>query len=443
MFKNAIIKGTFVLTVTGFLIRFIGFFFRMFLSHTFGEEQVGLYQLIFPIYALCFSLSSAGIETALSRSVAQKMSRGKKQEADSLLYQGILISVSLSLILALLLRKSATFLSIYILGDLRCEELLGTLAFTLPFSALHSCICGYYIGQRQTKVPALSQLIEQLVRVGAVYITYRLFTANGRPATIWIAVFGLVIGEGLSAVSCVRYFCIRPHTRVSLSQIYKTRHLCKGLVTMALPLTSNRILMNLLQSVETISIPLFLQRYGYTNSGALSTYGVLTGMALPCILFPTAVTNSVSTMLLPTVAEIQAEDNLDRLKQLIRKVIFFGFGLGSVCGITFLLSGSLIGTFLFNSALAGDFLRTLAWICPFLYMNSTLISILNGLGKANISFFINVSGLTVRIAGVWFGIPYFGMNGYLIGLLISQLCISTFCIANLKLYIASRHPEIK
>ena len=72
--KHKILIGTFVLTATGFLSRFIGFFFRMFLSHTFGEEQVGLYQLIFPIYTLCFSLSSAGIETALSRCIAQKLS---------------------------------------------------------------------------------------------------------------------------------------------------------------------------------------------------------------------------------------------------------------------------------------------------------------------------------------------------------------------------------
>ena len=65
--KRAIIKGTFILTLTGFATRFMGFFYRIFLSHTFGEEGVGLYQLVFPIYALCFSLTSAGIELALSR----------------------------------------------------------------------------------------------------------------------------------------------------------------------------------------------------------------------------------------------------------------------------------------------------------------------------------------------------------------------------------------
>lgn len=438
MSKNTIIKGTFILTATGFLTRFIGFFFRSFLSHTFGEEQMGLYQLIFPIYALCFSLSSAGIETALSRCVAQKISRGKKHEADNILYQALLISLFLSLLLVFVVRKYASYLSIYVLGDLRCEELLRTLAFALPFSSIHNCICGYYLGQKRAKIPALAQLFEQLTRVGAVYMVFKIMQNNHSQVSIWIAVLGLVIGEMISALYCLRCFGCRPHLQPTLPIIYQNRHLIKELLALAVPLTSSRILMNLLQSIESISIPLCLQKYGYTNSEALSTYGVLIGMALPCILFPTALTNSVSTMLLPTVAEIQAEDDLTRLQGLIRRVIYFGFGLGAICGITFLIFGSLVGRILFNSTLAGAFIRTLSWICPFMYMNTTLLSILNGLGKANNSFINNVCGLIVRISGVWFGIGIFGINGYLWGLLISQLLVSILCIYQLKFYIQKR-----
>lgn len=438
MSKNAIIRGTFILTATGLLTRFIGFFFRSFLSHTFGEEQMGLYQLIFPIYALCFSLSSAGIETALSRCVAQKISLGKKKDADRILYQALIMSLSLSLSLVFLVRKYATFLSIYVLGDLRCEALLRTLAFALPFSSIHNCICGYYLGQKQTKIPAISQLVEQLMRVGAVYIAYQVLLRNDTPVSIWVAVLGLVIGESVSALYCARYFTSREHLHPDLAALYQGKHLSRELLQMAIPLTSSRILMNLLQSIESISIPLCLQKYGYTNSEALSTYGVLVGMALPCILFPTAATNSVSTMLLPTVAEIQAEDDLLHLKKLIRRVILFGFGLGTVCGVMFLFLGSLAGKILFDSALAGDFIRTLAWICPFMYMNTTLLGILNGLGKANQSFINNVCGLAIRISGVWFGIGMFGMNGYLWGLLISQLLVSLLCVSQLGRYIEKR-----
>ncbi len=399
---------------------------------------MGLYQLIFPIFALCFSFSSAGIETALSRFVAQKMARGKKKEADCILYQALAISTFLSLALMFLVRHLAPFLSIYILGDLRCEGLLRTMVLALPFASVHNCICGYYLGQKKTKIPASSQLIEQLIRVCTVFLIYKLMEQNQSSTSVWIAVLGLVIGEIGSALYCLRYFWGQPHLRPTPAVIYKNRILGKNLMAMAIPLTSSRILMNLLQSIESISIPLCLQKYGYTNSEALGTYGVLTGMALPCILFPTAVTNSVSTMLLPTVAEIQEEDNLLRLKQLIRRVIYFGFGLGALCGILFFIFSSWIGTLLFGSLLAGKFIKILAWICPFMYMNTTLLSILNGLGKANQSFANNVCGLTIRISGVWFGISMFGMNGYLWGLLLSQLLVSIFCIYQLASYIEKR-----
>lgn len=438
MSKNAIIRGTFILTITGFLTRLIGFFFRIFLSHTFGEEQMGLYQLIFPIYALCFSLSSAGIETALARCVAQKVAYGKKKEADTLLYHALFISVSITLFLGLCVRKFSSPISIYILGDLRCEPLLHTLSFSLPFAAIHSCICGYYLGLKQTKIPALSQFIEQLARVGSIFLVYKIFVGSGQPPTIWIAVLGLVFGECISACFCIRHFFIRPHQPFSLPYIWKHKFLGKELCSLAIPLTSNRVLMNLLQSVETISIPICLQAFGYSNSEALSTYGVLTGMALPCIMFPTALTNSISTMLLPTVAEIQAENRLHRLTQLIQRVILFGFGLGSLCGLLFLIGGNWVGAILFDSGLAGDFIQTLAWICPFLYMNNTLISILNGLGKANHSFIINICSLSIRICGVWFFIARWGMHGYLNGLLVSQLLISILCILELIRYVKKR-----
>ena len=163
----------------------------------------------------------------------------------------------------------------------------------------------------------------------------------------------------------------------------------KELLKLSVPLTANRILLNILQSIEAISIPIRLQQYGYTSSDALSAYGVLTGMALPCILFPSAITNAVSTMLLPTVTEIQTSNNWKQLKKLIQKVILYCFSLGFFCCILFLLFGNWIGTILFHSQLAGNFLLTLSWICPFLYANSTLISIINGLGNTTISFLIN------------------------------------------------------
>ena len=79
-----------------------------------------------------------------------------------------------------------------------------------------------------------------------------------------------------------------------------------------------------------------------------------------------------------------------------------------------------MGDTLFGNGLAGTFIITLGWICPFLYMSTTLHSILNGLGKTTSTFFLNVAGLGIRIGFVLFAIPAAGMKGYLWGLLSSQ-----------------------
>lgn len=431
--KKSLLKGTFLLTATGFTTRLMGFFYRIFLSHSFGEEKVGLYQLIFPIYALFYSFTAAGFETAITRNVAYNRSQGKQKEAQHFFLTGLFYSLLLSGIAMLFLQKHAGYLSLHILKDVRCQNLLLGISYALPFASLHSCICGYYFGMQSPKIPATSQLYEQCVRILSVGLLYLLLSRENRAPSILLAVCGIVLGEIASSLYCLCQLR-RSHPFKSLRTICPAiKKQSKGLWSLTLPLTANRMLLNLLQSIEGISIPLQLQAYGMSTSQSLRTYGVLTGMALPCILFPTAITNSLSTMLLPTVAQIQAAGRKQTLKNLIQKVLLSCFCMGFGCCIFFLLFGNLIGNTIFHSAAASDFLHTLAWICPFLYLNATLLSMINGLGKVGISFFINTAALLCRIGSIWIFLPKLGIQGYLYGLLASQLLISVCGISYLLL----------
>ena len=434
--KHTIIKGTFILTATGFATRFMGFFYRIFLSHTFGEEGVGLYQLIFPIYALCFSLTSAGIETALSRCTARHLSCGQKKAARNLLYTSLLITVTLSCITTIVLQKYAFFISRTILKDIRCTKLLIILSYAFPFAAVHSCIVGYYLGQKKTSVPAISQLIEQTVRIVSVYAIYRFALNQGNELGISVAVAGLITGEIASSVYCL--LKIRKRNLLApLPRIKPAVFLLHGkeILSLSLPLTANRVLLNILQSAEAISIPIRLQMSGLSQSDALSIYGVLTGMALTCIMFPSAITNSVSTMLLPTVAEIQVLQNKKEMTALIQKAVYCCIFLGCVCCVTLLCFGDWIGIILFDSHLAGQYIITLSWICPFLYTNNTLISIINGIGKTHLSFAINSLSLGIRIASVLYLIPSYGIFGYLWGMLTSQIFVFIACLGYVYYYL--------
>ena len=78
--KHPLIAGTLILTLTGLASRFIGFFYKIFLSRTIGAEGIGIYQMIFPIYGVCYAFTTAGAEIAISRFVSGEMARGKKEQ---------------------------------------------------------------------------------------------------------------------------------------------------------------------------------------------------------------------------------------------------------------------------------------------------------------------------------------------------------------------------
>lgn len=428
--KKILIKGAFILTVTGFATRIIGFFYRIFLSRSFGEEGVGLYQLIFPVYALGFSLTCAGIQTAISRCVAGKSAVGKEAQAKQLLYTGIGLSVCLSVITMLFTQQNAEFIAVHFLCEERCTSLLIVLSYAFPFASVHSCICGYYMGLKQTKIPAISQLLEQIIRVGGVYLLFVLFTSEGSSPGILIAAAGLTIGEIASAGYCIYMLRCRQKIFCPPAKLpgQPMRKCLTELLGLSVPLTANRILLNILQSIEAVSIPIQLRTYGLDTAHSLSMYGVLTGMALPCVMFPSAITNSIASMMLPAIAELQAAGHRKNMNELVKRAASGCFLLGSLCCIGLLITGRFIGSCIFHSSMAGDFIITLAWICPFLYTNSNLISIINGLGKTSQSFLFNTISLTIRILSVFLCIPFFGINGYLWGLLASQLILFLLCV---------------
>lgn len=422
--KSTLIKGTFLLTFAGFFCRLLGFFYRIFLSHTFGEEGVGLYQLIFPVFSFCFALTSSGLETAISRSVAQKYAQGKKQDAAYALQVGLIIGFSLSLCCLFVLQKHASYIATKLLHDTRCTPLIELLSYAIPFASIHSCMIGYCYGIKNAKVPAVSQIIDPIVRICTVFFLCSLCTKNSIHPPILFTVLGLIVGEissSLLAFYQLSHSSSHFQTLPSFCNIWTQ---LKELLPLSFPLTLNRIILSFLTTVEGVSIPSRLQLYGYSVKDSLSLYGVLTGMALPCILFPSAITNSLSALLMPEVASCQAKKNLKKLHTLIVRSFCSCFLLGLGCCLFFLLLGPFIGSFLFKSETAGKFILTLAWICPFLYLNTTLLSILNGLGKVSITFLINSLSLVIRILAVFIGIPCTGMKGYLHGLLISQLFIT-------------------
>lgn len=435
--KNPLISGTVILTLTGFLSRFIGFFYRIFLSNVFGAEGMGIYQLIAPVLALSFALTVSGIQTAISKYVAAETSTRDYASSFRTLWAGFVLAMSLSAVCALYIYLYADWIAVTFLLEERTAPLLRIIALSIPMATVHSCINGYFYGIRKTAIPAITQLAEQICRVGSVYLIYYIFKQHNMVPTINFAVVGLVIGESASMVVCVVAILSRAHhvfpegltnSHFHTGSLVTTyRRIMGQLLHLAVPLSANRLVLNLLQSVEAVYIPNRLMAYGLSNADALGVYGVLTGMSLPLILFPSAVTNSISVLLLPIVAEADASGNQSAVRRAIMTSIRYCLLLGFGCTVMFLLIGRTAGRLLFHSELAGSFILTLSFICPFMYIASTLNSILNGLGKTAQTFLYSVVSLLLRLLFVFIAIPAYGIKGYLWGMLASQMLQTLLC----------------
>lgn len=443
MSKKLFIKGTLLLTATGLLSRLIGFFYRIFLSHTIGAHGLGIFQLILPLQLLVMAVCASGIQTAISRLTASETVRQHSERTGDYFVAGTIFSVTVSCLLAWFLYVYAEFWAVRILKEPQTTALVQLLSFSIPLSTFHSCVNSYYFGKKHAGFPAVMQLLEQLFRVGGCYLLYLISISQGHTVTPLIAVGGNLIGE--AAAAFLSLFTVSMHfrkTHYTFLHIKKTKPILKSLFEISFPLTLNKILLTMLSSAEVIMIPARLQMSGLNPTDALSIYGIFTGMALPLILFPATVTNSAAVMLLPSITELQTLGYQKRIRYVIGKIFRYCLLLGGFCMVFFLFLGDFLGNFLFHSETAGVYIRTLSYICPFLYLNTTLTSVLNGLGKSAICLIHSIISICIRVGFVLFAIPQFGIRGYLYGILCSELILSILHIRVLsEKYFPYRHSD--
>lgn len=425
MSKNSIIKGTVVLTCSGLAARFIGFFYRIFLSHSIGAQELGTYNLAIPLQMLILSLSTFGIQTILSRQTASYIALGRKKEAKDYFLTGTITAFFLSSLFSFFLYKYHIFFASEILKAQQTAPLIRIIALGIPLSTLHICANSYYFAQKKAVIPSAIQLLEQTVRVGSTYLLFLIFQSNGREATALIAAGGALASEVASAIVSLFAIGFGFHkTGYSITKLSKPMKKAAEIVKMSFPISTNRILLTLLSSIEIVLIPQRLCMSGLSPENALSVYGIFTGMAMPLILFPSTITNSASVMLVPSVAQLQALGKKSRIRFIVSRTSFYCITLGSICALFFFFLGKPLGMFLFGSKTAGAYIQTMGFICPFLYLNTMLSSILNGLGKTGTNLLHSATGLGIRIAFVLFAIPSLGIRGYLYGILSSELTVT-------------------
>ena len=452
------------MSCAGIISRILGFFYKIFLSRTIGASGLGLYQLIFPIFSLCLAISTSGIQTAISRFVAIEISKNKSNEkkARKYLYAGLLTSISICGFFTILVHTFAPWISNVILKEPRTEELLKIMSFTFIPAAIHSCFNGYFYGKKNSVIPSVCQILEQIARIGGTLLIFVVLSDQNLPILATHAVWGLVISECMGFLVCLTGF-LGQKTETSDENLYENDSTdfnylsncskntfsdknkasstlpIKTLLCMAIPLSLNHVLMSLSNSIENMLIPQQLMAFGFSSEEALSHFGILTGMALAIIFFPAVITNSLSVLLLPRISEAKAQNDTTLVLDTIKGAAACGIAFGSLCTFFFLFSSDWIGRYIFDNAVAGFYVQILSILCPFMYTSGLLSSIVNGLGYAHLTLICNLSGCLVRILAIWIFMPQYGMYTYIFSLIGAAL-LTTVGLAGVVYYVV--HSEV-
>ncbi|MBO5321676.1 MAG: polysaccharide biosynthesis protein [Clostridia bacterium] len=414
MRKTVFLKNAVILTASSLVLRFAGIIFKVYITQLIGSEGVGLYQLVFSFYMLASTFATSGISTAVTRLITEEIALGTKKSTLKIFKRSIELTLIVALISVAVVYFGAEFIAKTIIGDIRSLPAIKILPLSLPFMGVSSCIRGYFIARRRVTPNALTQIFEQGIRIGAVLILVKKFIKKGIAYASAGVILGDCIAEGLSCL--VLYLCYLS-SKKSLNRLSGRKNppfgVIKELGRISLPITSGRYLNTALRTAENVLVPKNLARYPHSGANALSQFGMIKGMALPILFFPSTLLNAISTLLIPEMSEAVAKNMRSTVKELTHQVLRLTALLSFVFGAIFLFAGQKIGVLIYKSADVGFLLVALSPIVPFMYLDSVSDGILKGLDQQTFTFRTAISDSTLRIILILCLLPISGMRGFI------------------------------
>jgi stage V sporulation protein B len=430
MTRKSFVGGAIILMLAGFVVRILGFIYRIYLSNLIGAEGMGLFQLISPVYSLIILTLTSGVSIAVSKLVAEELAKNHRINLKRITACALGAVVTAGLIVSVVLYFNLQFVVNVILKDSRTYYSMLFLIPCIPVIAAASAIKGYFYGTQDVTPTAWSQIVEQVVRIGLVMGMAGYFVGAGLEYACALATIGMAIGEISNlAVVFIVYRFRRNVKMASRTGIKRKRLIIRDIVSISIPISFNRLISSIMFAVEQILIPQRLGAGGLDYQSSIEEFGRLAGMAMPLIWFPSLVTNSLATTLVPAISEATSLKNFRTANYRISKSIQITFILGFIFTAIFLSYPHEIGDMLYRREKIGNMLFLLGFTCVFFYLQGTLLGVLNGLGKQGISLRNSLIGSVIRINFVYFVMPTYGITGYIWGIIGSSALV---CVLNLS-----------
>lgn len=412
---SKLLKHTLIMTAVNLIMRCTAVGFNAFLTSKIGSTGMGLFQLIITVYTLATTFSSAGIKLATTR-VAVEISILNKNDMNKSVSMCITYAGICGCIIGIILYAFSDFIAEYWISDMQTALPLRILSLSLPFVSMSAALGGYFTAIE--KIPQFStvQLLEQFFKIGIVaLLIFRFKNMNAFQSCISV-VAGMTAAEIFSFTlsTLLKKYTIPDKTT-------KTHIDFLRLLRVALPDAAGTCIRSILLTLEHLLIPKGFKKSGEGADSALAAYGNIHGMALPLLLFPSAVLTSLASLLIPHLAkknEIGEKKSIDYLVSVNLKRTFF---FSVICAILCAVFAPLISQLIYKSNEAVMYIRILSPLVPIMYMDMITDGMLKGLDQQLYSMRYNIIDAAFCVVMVYTILPVYSVKGYIFILYASEI----------------------
>lgn len=438
--RQSFFYGTIILIAAGAITKILGFANRIVLSRVIGAEGMGLYQMVVPILYFLITLTTFGLPVAIAKQVAETEAMHDHKQTRRFFVLSVAVVTMISLVVCIILFAIAHLLARLMFADERAYIVLVAAIPVIPVASVSAVLRGYFQGKQNMIPTAVSQLIEQIVRMALVIVMTMNFMDQGVEYATAGAVASIIFGEVGGLLYIIWQY--RRGTQQTASQIMRTpiltslkqnRDILRQLFNVSLPVTMSRIVGSIAYVLEPMIVPFALALAGFKTAEATSLYGQFAGMAVPLLLFPTFLTYSLSVSLVPAVAEAAFQKNGRLLHRRIYQAMRITLVIGAPCTVLLYIFAEPLCDLMYGNPEVGGLLRELAPFSIFLFFQAPLASALQGLDQARVVLRNTLIGAAVKITVMFLftSQPLFGIHGAVIALNLGITLVTMLHFASL------------
>ena len=403
-------KQTLFLTTVNAAVRALGLGMRICMSRLLGAEVMGIMELAQSVHMVAIAPLTSGLPPAVSRLTA----RADHENREQALASGLWLARTVSLLLVPLLWLLSPLIARW-MGDVR---VMPSLWFTAPcililgYSAAYN---GYCYGLERSDVPAISELIEQLIRFSLTLVALKLLRHLASPWLAAVPVASTMTAEIIGLIYVLhRLSDAKPSHRPSASWN-------KAVFRLSAPSTATRIMQTLLRSLTAILIPMRLQASGLPAAEATAQLGMLNGMVMPILMLPGIFTSALSMVMVPRIAK--AEEKPSELGRLLRLCVYSSMPISVLFAVLVYCCAPFMANVLYRQAELSELFRLSAFQLLLFPLNHLIGSTLSALGQQRRSLVVSCITALVTLVMTWLfaGEPLLRIKGIICAQYMSQL----------------------